>query len=280
MRAQSAGNESSNEMEYTCSSVHRSGEHPGQVVPKPPAGLSVSPISRSETNPDVNVEESDPVRADEFGPTSADEDVVQEAEELEHVPAPILPSKAEVESHNVAHLPFRSWCSARVRCRGLSLGYRKVDTKTKEAELIPTVSVDHGFFGQPEDRAHDTLPVLIVRNRKSTGIWSHPVPSKGVTHPYPASALMADLDLSSSHIRSPALLPSMTLSRIVGTARVCLKHLPRARARATERSNVLSNLCTDLRGPHRLPGATIWNHVGWLGWSSEHCSNLLELFHG
>ena len=75
---------------------------PDQVVPKRPAGLSVSPITRSETNLDANVEESGPVRGDEFdservdefGPTDADEDVVQEAEELKHVPAPILPSKS------------------------------------------------------------------------------------------------------------------------------------------------------------------------------------------
>ena len=118
----------------------------------------------------------------------------QEAQELKHVPAPILPAKAEVESHNVSHLSFRSWCSACGSGRGLSLGHRKVDTKMKEAEQQPTVSVDYGLFGQPEDRAHDTPPVLIVRDRKSKGIWSHPVPSKGVTHPYPARAPVADLD--------------------------------------------------------------------------------------
>ena len=37
----------------------------------------------------------------------------------------------------------------------------KVDTETKEAEQIPTISVDCGFFGPPEDTAHNTLPVLI-----------------------------------------------------------------------------------------------------------------------
>ena len=64
---------------------------------------------------DVSVEESGPVSVEEFGPASFDEDVVQEAEELKHVPAPVLPSNAEVESHNVSRLPFRSWCSACVR---------------------------------------------------------------------------------------------------------------------------------------------------------------------
>ena len=52
---------------------------PGQVVPKLPAGLPVSPISRFEA------------RFDEFDPTDADEHVVQEAEELKRVPAPIFP---------------------------------------------------------------------------------------------------------------------------------------------------------------------------------------------
>ena len=133
---------------------------------------------------------SGPVRADGF----ADEGMAQEAEELKSVPAPVLPSKEEVEAHNVSHLPFRSWCSACVRDRGLSLGHHKVDAKTKEAGQMPAVSVDYGFSGQPEDRAHDTFPVLIVRDCKRKGIWSHPVPSNGVVHPYPARALMADLD--------------------------------------------------------------------------------------
>ena len=88
--------------------------------------------------------------------------MVQEAEELKFVPAPVLPSKEEAEAHDVSHLPFRSWCSACVRGRGLSLGHHEVDAKTTEAERTLTVPVDYGFFGQPEDRAHDTLPVLIV----------------------------------------------------------------------------------------------------------------------
>ena len=59
----------------------------------------------------MRADESGPVRVDEF----ADEDMVQESEELRHVQAPVLPSEAEVEAHNVSHLPVRSWCSACVR---------------------------------------------------------------------------------------------------------------------------------------------------------------------
>ena len=122
---------------------------PGQVVPRRLAGLSASRITRYETNLDVRVEQKGPLRADEiglvrvdkFGPTIADEDVVQEAEKLKHVPALILPSKAELEAHNVSHLPFRNWCYACVCGWGLSLSHRKVDTKTNVAEQIPTVSL-------------------------------------------------------------------------------------------------------------------------------------------
>ena len=110
-------------------------------------------ITRAETtgcerrgSGSVCASEFGPVRVDDFGPTDADEDVVQEAEELEHVPAPILLSKADVEPHNVSHLSFRSWCSACVRGRRLSLGHRKVDTKTKRQNrfrLLITDSLDN-----------------------------------------------------------------------------------------------------------------------------------------
>ena len=79
---------------------------------------------------------------------------------------------------------------------------------------------------------------------------------------------------SSSQIRSPASLPSVTLSRMIGTTRLCLKHLPRARARATERSNMLFNPCTDLRGPSIISWCNnLESRWGlevrcWPGWSS------------
>ena len=78
---------------------------------------------------------------------------------------------------------------------------------------------------------------------------------------------MADLDLMGYKrvIFKSALLPSVTLSRMVGTARLCLKHLARARARATEKSNVLLNLCTDLRGPSK----TSWSNNLESRWSLE-----------
>ena len=56
--------------------------------------------------------------------------------------------------------------------------------ENRGGKQIPKFFVNYGFCGHPEERAHDTHPVLIVRDRRSKCIGSHPVPSKGVVHPY------------------------------------------------------------------------------------------------
>lgn len=127
---------------------------------------------------------------------ATEEDELQEAEELKgSLPSPVLPTAAEVEAHNMTHLPFRSWCTACVRGREKSLAHRKLDADAKAEEQVPTVSMDYGFLGKPDAAGTpQTLPVLVVRERRSKGIWSHPVPSKGIEHPWPAKALMNDLN--------------------------------------------------------------------------------------
>ena len=133
------------------------------------------------------------MRADDFGPTDADEDVAQKAEELKYVPAAILPSKAEVESHSVSHLQFRIWCPACVRGRGFSLGHRKIDTKTKEAEQIPTVWITGSLCNlKTEHMTHFQCSSCEIARVKASGVTR--MPSTGVTHPFPARALMADVD--------------------------------------------------------------------------------------
>ena len=240
----------------------------------------------------MRVEESEfgPVRVDEFGPTDADEDVVQEAEELKHVPAPILPSKAEVESHNVSCVPLRSWCSACVRGRGLYLVTAKLTRKRRRQNryrLSLWISVS---LGNPEDRAHDTLPVLITRDRKSRGIWSHPVPSKGVTHPYPARALMADLDFM---VYRRVILKSDQEPSIVALCDAVKNGwhgeiVPEASPKGESKRNgeveravqCVHGLARTLKDfLEQQSGITLEYRRPLLAWLVEHCSNLLLLFH-
>ena len=207
--------------------------------------------------------------AETSSPASVDEDMVQEAEELKSVPALVLPSKEVVEAHNVSHLPFRSWCSACVGGRGLSLGYHKVDAKTKEAEQIPTVSVDYGFFGQLEDRAHDTLPVRIVRNRKSKGIWSHPVPSKGVVHPYLARALMSDLDFMEyrrivlKSDQQPSIVALCDAVKNGWHGEIVREASPKCQSKSNGEVECAVSICAGTgEDPQRLLGAEIWDCDG------------------
>ena len=199
------------------------------------------------------------MRPDEF----TGEGVVQEAEELRHVPAPVLPSEAEVEAHSVSRLPFRSWCSACVRGRGLALGHRKADMETKEAGQIPTVSVDYGFFGQPEDRAH-------VRDRKCKGIWSHPVPSKGMKQPYsakdPSTVALCDAVKSGWHCELVPEASPKGESKSNGEVE-----------RAVRSVHGLARTLKDIL--EQQSGITRNSRCPLLAWRVEHCSNPLLPFH-
>ena len=220
-------------------------------------------FTSAQTNVDVSVAES--------GPVSFDEDAVQEAEELKHVPDPGLPQK----NRSGITQCFSSAIPKLVLCvcffgRRLSLSHRKVVTKTKEAEQIPTVSVDCGFFGQPEDRAHDTLPVLIVRDRKSKAIWSHPVLSKGVTHPYPARALMSDLDFMGYKrviLKSDQEPSTVAFCDAVKNGWHGEVVVPGASPKGESKSNgEVQRTIPSVRGTcensQRPPGTAIWNHSG------------------
>ena len=51
----------------------------------------------------------------------ADEVTIQEeVAPLKTAPAPIKPCAADVEEHNITHMPYRSWCDSCVGGRGFA----------------------------------------------------------------------------------------------------------------------------------------------------------------
>ena len=153
------------------------------------------------------------------------------------------------QAHNVSHLPFGSWCSACFRGRGLSLGHR-------------------------EDRAHDTLLVLIVRDRKSKGIWSHPVPSKDVVHPYPARAPMTDLDFMGY---KRVILKSDQEPSIVALCDTVKNGWHGEVERAIQSVHGLARTLKDFL--EQRSGIALESQSPVLAWLVEDCSNHLLLFH-
>ena len=130
-----------------------------------------------------------------FDPSSPD-DLVDESTVSKAMSGPVKPTAKMVEDHNVSHLPFRNWCSACVRGRGRSQQHRLQD---HSGENVPVVSIDYGFFGSSGNAVADgasgsEMPVLVVRDRRSKATWSHLVPCKGTSHPWPTKVLVQDLD--------------------------------------------------------------------------------------
>ena len=90
---------------------------------------------------------------------------------------PYQPTKAEIEAHEVTHLPYRNWCAHCVAGKGVSSPHRHGD----EAEKIGiTVSLDYCFMG---DEAVEGMPaILILWDDGHRALWSLPVESKGATN--------------------------------------------------------------------------------------------------
>ncbi len=122
----------------------------------------------------------------------------QEAEKLAIAPAPIRPPPAEVADHEITHLPYRSWCDACARGRGLG---EQRGRHAGRPHGIPRVGVDYWFItrgglfrrseldypetpeGQgklDEDRRlGKVMKCIIVRCHESKAVFAHAIPCKG-----------------------------------------------------------------------------------------------------
>ena len=114
------------------------------------------------------------------------DDEPEEARQPKTKPDPRLPSKQEIEEHNITHLPYRSWCPHCVAGRGLSIPHRSSD----ENKDIPKISIDYFYMGQED--SEDTLPLLAVKTRPDRVIFSHALVSKGI-HEYSIQVLISDI---------------------------------------------------------------------------------------
>ena len=87
---------------------------------------------------------------------------------------PQLPTKEEVEEHNLTHLPFRNWCPHCVRGAGRSADHR-VHVRD---DGLPEVHLDYCFLGTD---GKSTETVLVVRERPHRMTMSTIVPMKGAS---------------------------------------------------------------------------------------------------
>ena len=85
---------------------------------------------------------------------------------------PTLPSVAEVEEHNVTHLPFRNWCRHCIRGRGKEMPHKK----GRQEVMIPEISMDFCFLG--DEDGSKTMATMVARDRTTRMTLASAVPSK------------------------------------------------------------------------------------------------------
>jgi len=101
------------------------------------------------------------------------------AEASRGVACGIRPSQDEVDEHERTHMPFRSWCKHCV------FGKAKNDPHRKHAAqdaTVPCISIDYMYMHEGRDREpsdQDVLPIIVMKDRMSKGVFAFVVPKKG-----------------------------------------------------------------------------------------------------
>ena len=93
------------------------------------------------------------------------------------MPGPLQPSKAQVEAHNLTHLPYRSWCPHCVAARRQNSPHSSV--KPTGARTVPLLVADYCFVKDHIDDA--TTTVFVAKLYPSNLILSTVADEKGAS---------------------------------------------------------------------------------------------------
>ena len=128
---------------------------------------------------------------------------------------PKLPSAEEVETHNLTHLPYRSWCPHCVRGKGKTMDHRRAG----RPKMIPELHVDYCFMGSKGDAT--ARCIVVTKDYEHKCVMASVVPIKGSSHEIPAKrsgAFIRELGLEGQDIvlrseQEPALQDLLTRGR-------------------------------------------------------------------
>ena len=105
-----------------------------------------------------------------------DEDVEQGIRFTKNVKDPLMPSKQEVDEHQLTHLPYRNWCRHCVRGRGKQTPHQA----SKGSTGLPEISFDFCFVGE-EGEPVKTVAILCARDRHTKMLMASVTPTKSST---------------------------------------------------------------------------------------------------
>ena len=102
---------------------------------------------------------------------------------------PGAPTQAEIEAHNITHLPYRAWCPACVAGKSRDRLHRKAESD--ENKGVPQDVFDYCFLGGAGDE--ETVAIQVAKDRKTRMIFAHMIPRKGLVSLHGAEKMIKDI---------------------------------------------------------------------------------------
>ena len=92
------------------------------------------------------------------------------------MPQPVAPSVEEWVRHQLTHIPFKGWCPICIQAKAKNPAHKK---NVRVERKLPVVSMDYMFMSKKPDNDQLMYPILVMKDRKSGGIWTIPTDRKG-----------------------------------------------------------------------------------------------------
>ena len=103
---------------------------------------------------------------------------IEEAIQVKEIPNVCMPCEAEVNLHNLIHLPFRDWCPYCVQGKAVSYPHLK---RRKEEDEVPVISSDYMGLKHREPEEGQN-PIIVTVDRRTKTKYAHVLKAKGVDH--------------------------------------------------------------------------------------------------
>ena len=103
-----------------------------------------------------------------------DDDVV--VQNVDPLPEPLVPTRAQISTHNITHLPYRSWCKHCVAARRPNSPHLR--SKTASQRSKPLLVADYCYVRDNADQ--ELATILVARLYPAKALLATVCPHKGV----------------------------------------------------------------------------------------------------
>ena len=132
-----------------------------------------------------NVQDDKEIICIKCGMENEEEAEAEEGRKAKVMRNPGNPTRAEIEEHELTHIPFMAWCAACVRGKAANNPHYKGagEIVGEEEDRLPKICMDYKFLGDTDEKGEpinaNENPVLVIWDDKSKACMSFAVEHKG-----------------------------------------------------------------------------------------------------